>query len=123
MKFRQAAFGCVLSVLMAMPVIALASTNPQIGNPNHTLKDMQSMPKSTQSFWVIKVIQNKLKSEGYDVGRVDGIWGNVTSAALKKYQMDHGIRGSGMVNQETAYLLDLDNNEFATLEEELNQIS
>ena len=124
MKLRQATFGCALSILMAIPAVALESTNSQIGSPNHNLKDMHSMSKNMESYWVIKAVQNKLQSEGYNVGRIDGMWGIQTSAALKNYQMDHGVRASGKVNQETAYLLGLDNNEFTALkEEEFDQMS
>lgn len=118
MKLRQATFGCALSILMAIPAIALASTNSQMASPNHNLKSMQTMSKNMQSYWVIKAVQNKLQSEGYNVGKVDGMWGKQTSTALKKYQMDHGIQASGKVNQETAYLLGLNYNEFTAFQEE-----
>jgi hypothetical protein len=123
MKYRQVALGCALSMLMAIPSFAPAAISSQTGSPNQISRDMQRMPKSTQTFWVVKAIQHKLKSEGYDVGRVDGIWGKMTSAALKKYQMDHGMQASGKVNQETAYLLGLDYNEFTTFKEDVDQVS
>jgi len=123
MKIEQAAFGCALSILMSMPALAPAAANPQMGGQNHLLVNMQSRPKNMQSFWIVRTIQNKLKSEGYDVGNADGIWGIKTTEALKKYQMNYGIKASGKVNQKTAYLLGLDNNELTTLEEEIDNLS
>jgi len=123
MKIEQAAFGCALSILMSMPALAPAAANPQMGGQNHLLMNMQSRPKNMQSFWIVRTIQNKLKSEGYDVGNADGIWGIKTTEALKKYQMNHGIKASGKVNQKTAYLLGLDNNELTTLEEEIDNLA
>ena len=123
MKIEQAAFGCALSILMSMPAIALAAANPRMGSQDHRLINMQSQPKNVQPFWIVRTIQNKLKGEGYDVGNANGIWGRKTTEALKKYQMDHGIKASGKVNQKTAYLLGLDNNELTTLEEEIDNLS
>jgi hypothetical protein len=122
MKIEQAAIGCALSILMSMPAIAPAAANPRMGQ-DHSLITMQSKPKNMQSFWIVRTIQNKLKGEGYDVGNADGIWGIKTTEALKKYQMDHGIKASGKVNQKTAYLLGLNNNELSTFEEEIDNLS
>ncbi|NTF98388.1 peptidoglycan-binding domain-containing protein [Rhizobium rhizogenes] len=35
-------------------------------------------------------IQQELTDKGYDLGKVDGVWGNKSINALRKFQKDHG---------------------------------
>jgi peptidoglycan hydrolase-like protein with peptidoglycan-binding domain len=50
---------------------------------------------------VIRKVQEKLNSMGYNAGAVDGAYGPKTQAALKKFQQSQGIQVSGELNQET----------------------
>jgi hypothetical protein len=45
--------------------------------------------------------QRRLRELGYDAGVADGAMGARTSAALKKFQLDHGLPGSGALDQKT----------------------
>jgi hypothetical protein len=45
--------------------------------------------------------QRRLRELGYDAGVADGAMGARTSAALKKFQLDHGLPGSGVLDQKT----------------------
>ena len=49
----------------------------------------------------LRKVQQTLNDQGYDVGKVDGKWGPRTSAALKKFQGDHGIEATGQINEQT----------------------
>lgn len=51
----------------------------------------------------IKVWQNYLKSQGYDIGSTgaDGIFGSKTLAATKQYQKDNGLSVDGIVGKNT----------------------
>lgn len=40
---------------------------------------------------LVKRLQRALNAAGYDAGEADGILGNQTLAAVKKYQVDHGM--------------------------------
>src|SRR5262249_45851494 len=48
-----------------------------------------------------KAIQERLREEGFYYGEVDGHGGEETSAAIRRYQIRHGLRVTGQVNDET----------------------
>lgn len=49
----------------------------------------------------IKNIQLALKDAGYKPGRVDGIYGPETTAAVRKFQTDRHLSGNGKINART----------------------
>src|SRR5262249_51199472 len=48
-----------------------------------------------------RAIQERLREEGFYYGEVDGHGGDETSAAIRRYQIRHGLRVTGQVNDET----------------------
>ena len=48
-----------------------------------------------------RMLQQALNSGGLDAGPVDGIMGEKTKAALKKYQSQKGLNASGQVDRQT----------------------
>jgi peptidoglycan hydrolase-like protein with peptidoglycan-binding domain len=114
MKLRQMAIGYALSVLMVVPVFAQAATDSQMGGQSSS--GMQSMSNNTRTGSPIKTVQNKLIDKGYNVGKVDGIWGSRSAAALKKYQQANGLQATGQLDQQTADTLGLESGEFAAFE-------
>lgn len=52
-----------------------------------------------------KAIQQRLHSLGYYNGAIDGIIGNQTTQAIKKFQFDYGVQETGTVGPETSRLL------------------
>jgi peptidoglycan hydrolase-like protein with peptidoglycan-binding domain len=55
----------------------------------------------------VKSLQNALITAGYDVGAAgaDGIYGNATAAAVRKYQQDNGLAVDGIAGKDTLGLL------------------
>jgi peptidoglycan hydrolase-like protein with peptidoglycan-binding domain len=55
----------------------------------------------------VKSLQNALITAGYDVGAAgaDGIYGNATAAAVRKYQQDNGLAVNGIAGKDTLGLL------------------
>ena len=49
----------------------------------------------------VKALQTKLNALGYDCGKVDGIFGDKTLAAVKAYQTDKALLVDGMVGSQT----------------------
>lgn len=49
----------------------------------------------------VKFIQEKLHSLGYDVGVIDGHYGNATRQAIISFQSQHGLGADGIVGQKT----------------------
>lgn len=50
---------------------------------------------------VVKKIQTKLKNWGYYTGKVDGIYGSGTKAAVKYFQRKNGLTADGIVGAKT----------------------
>ncbi|MEJ8572109.1 TIGR02594 family protein [Microbaculum marinum] len=46
-------------------------------------------------------IQTALRSQGFDPGPLDGIWGRATMAAVKEFQKRHGLAVDGVVDDAT----------------------
>jgi hypothetical protein len=52
------------------------------------------------------VYQTKLKSLGFNVGSIDGDWGDLTTGACSAFQRREGLKITGHPNDETTALLD-----------------
>lgn len=46
-------------------------------------------------------IQDQLKQQGYYDGKVDGVFGPMTKAAVRKFQEDNGLKVDGLVGKQT----------------------
>lgn len=55
----------------------------------------------------IYAVQNKLKTLGYNPGKVDGIWGAQTSYAIRQFQKNKGLIETGELDPETISALGL----------------
>lgn len=49
----------------------------------------------------VRIIQRALQATGYDPGPIDGIYGPRTTAAVRAFQRDHGLRVDGVVGPQT----------------------
>jgi peptidoglycan hydrolase-like protein with peptidoglycan-binding domain len=58
----------------------------------------------TGSLWgdeQTRALQERLREQGFYYGEVDGHGGDETSAAIRRYQIRHGLRVTGQANDET----------------------
>lgn len=53
-------------------------------------------------------VQQQLQNQGYDVGQVDGRWGNKSRQALLNFQRDQNIRATGRPDQQTMAALGIE---------------
>lgn len=56
----------------------------------------------------VRQVQQQLQNQGYDVGKVDGVWGQRSRQALMDFQKDQNIRTSGRPDQQTMAALGLE---------------
>jgi N-acetylmuramoyl-L-alanine amidase len=49
----------------------------------------------------VKDLQRKLVQIGYQVGKVDGLYGKSTTAAVKRFQKNRGLKVDGIAGRET----------------------
>lgn len=59
---------------------------------------------------LVKKVQQKLKNWGYLSGKVDGIFGNATKAAVQKFQRKNGLTADGIVGKKTFEALGINAN-------------
>jgi hypothetical protein len=64
--------------------------------------EYQAKPGKT----ITLVYQTKLKSLGFNVGKVDGDWGDLTTGACSAFQRREGLKVTGHPNDETTAELD-----------------
>ena len=60
-----------------------------------------------------RAIQQRLKDQGFYYGEVDGQGGEETSAAIRRYQIRHGLRVTGQLNDETLRALGMSGDSLA----------
>jgi len=62
-----------------------------------------------KSFYIyqesLRLAQHELKQAGYNPGQIDGVFGDATAKALKKYQAIHKLPTTGLPDQATLYRL------------------
>jgi peptidoglycan hydrolase-like protein with peptidoglycan-binding domain len=50
---------------------------------------------------MVRDIQRRLASRGYNAGAADGVFGAETQQALRSFQKDQNLRASGQIDQQT----------------------
>jgi peptidoglycan hydrolase-like protein with peptidoglycan-binding domain len=58
----------------------------------------------------VQSVQEQLRQSGVYAGRVDGVWGADSQAALERFQQTHQLQVTGQLNQATVATLGLDPN-------------
>ena len=59
---------------------------------------------AASSLWaddLTRTVQQRLKDQGFYYGEVDGRGGDETSAAIRRFQIRHGLKVTGQLNDET----------------------
>ena len=56
----------------------------------------------------VRTVQSRLRSAGDYSGRLDGIWGPDSIAALERFQQTHGLQPTGQLNPATTVTLGID---------------
>jgi peptidoglycan hydrolase-like protein with peptidoglycan-binding domain len=87
--------GLGLAALTALPAAAQSSPPP--------LAYVQPLPSPA-----VQSVQDRLHQAGAYTGRIDGIWGADSQAALERFQQAHQLQVTGQLNQATAATLGLD---------------
>ena len=128
MKAQGVIFGSMLLVILTTPAY------PQGDAPEHqdsgqnmsqsgnsagatsTSSNQAAQVNGAEAQSVIKTVQRELTRRGYYRGRVDGLWGPRSTAALKKYQQAKDLQATGVMDQQTADKLGLKPSEFSAFE-------
>jgi len=93
-------YSVILGSVIALAALpAAAQTNPP------PLAYIEPLPPAA-----VQNVQTKLQQAGVYTGRIDGIWGADSEAALERFQQQHQLQVTGQLNQATAATLGLDPN-------------
>ena len=79
-------------------------TNGQANGASQSARQQQAQNRvnpSQLSTQQIRRIQISLNKQGFDAHKVDGKWGPETANALKNFQHQQKLQGSGHLNQQT----------------------
>jgi peptidoglycan hydrolase-like protein with peptidoglycan-binding domain len=84
--------------------LGLAALTPAAAQPAPPpLAYVQPVPPPT-----VQTVQDRLRQAGVYTGRIDGIWGADSQAALERFQQANQLQVTGQLNQATAATLGLD---------------
>ena len=95
MRYPALLAGLGLIALTAAPVVAQPAP-PQLAY-------VQPVPPQT-----VQAVQDKLRQAGAYNGRIDGLWGTDSQAALERFQQSNQLQVTGQLNQATMATLGLD---------------
>jgi peptidoglycan hydrolase-like protein with peptidoglycan-binding domain len=100
-------------VLLAAGALAGATLVPALPATAQTappLAYVQPLPQQA-----VQDVQDRLRQAGAYTGRIDGIWGSDSQAALERFQQAHQLQVTGQLNQATAATLGIDPNALLTV--------
>ena len=109
--------GAVAGAVVAGPVGAVvgAGVGAVVGHESATDKggDVSQNGRlaratSPYSESTVRSVQQSLSIKGYDVGVVDGVWGNKTEVAVRSYQQSQSLPSTGSLDRETLARLGVD---------------
>jgi peptidoglycan hydrolase-like protein with peptidoglycan-binding domain len=102
---RAALLIAVAPLLAAMPAGAQTVPPP---NPPALTYTQALAPQAVQ------MVQGDLHRQGVYDGRIDGVWGPDSQAALERFQQTHGLQVTGQLNQATIATLGISPDQLLT---------
>jgi peptidoglycan hydrolase-like protein with peptidoglycan-binding domain len=93
-------------ILVLVIIVAIAVSGGLAQAQDKLSPFPQKRPRVTSTD-LVKKAQKKLKDQGYYSGIEDGILHPETRAAIRRYQLDKGLRTDGRLNDQTAESLKL----------------
>ncbi len=89
----------VFAAGLAAPALAPPAAQAQTVPP---LTYVQQLPPQA-----VQAVQQRLSQAGFYQGRLDGVWGPDSEAALERFQASHALQVTGQLNEATARNLGL----------------
>jgi peptidoglycan hydrolase-like protein with peptidoglycan-binding domain len=90
----------LVGAVMAGPAFARGMQQQSGETQNQPSQMQQQQQRMSMDQETIREVQQKLSQQGYNIA-VDGRMGPNTRQALRQFQMDQGISGSGQLNEQT----------------------
>ena len=114
---RRTLMICMIATLAAFPLMAAAQQSgttsptyegerakgrlmPKDAHPHGP--SSEAMPSEARSQeGLVRDAQIALRDAGYEPGRIDGVMGPKTQAAIREFQASHGLPQTGMLDEST----------------------
>ena len=124
-----------LAALMAISGVAVLPACSWLGIGDNNRQSSRATP-SSQSYAaaptsqatapeltpdMIRSVQQTLQQDGSYHGRVDGVWGPSTQAAVRNYQQQHNMNATGQLDQATLAAMNLGPNQNNAQDQPANQ--
>ena len=90
----------IISLLGLLPIVVDAGQPGPVGEQSPEQKQLLTKDR-------IRLVQERLKAEGFDPGPTDGVLNSQTEAAIRGYQQKQGIPVSGALDEATMRELQL----------------
>ena len=101
-KFRNVAALLALSSVAALPACSM------FGENNSSQQSSASASQSPAvSHAMVQQVQTRLQQAGTYSGRIDGLWGPETAAAVRSYQQQNNLNATGQLDSDTLASLNL----------------
>ena len=105
---------CMITALAALPMMAGAQSTPQIpegrtsegylipeGAEPRGPSTFEQTPDRSPDRNAVRDAQIALRDAGYEPGRIDGVMGPKTRAAVREFQASHGLPQTGRLDETT----------------------
>jgi peptidoglycan hydrolase-like protein with peptidoglycan-binding domain len=102
-KFRNVAALLALSSVAALPACSMSGGGYYSSQPSSA--SASRSPALSQD--MVRQVQTRLQQAGTYGGRIDGLWGPETEAAVRSYQQQHNLNATGQLDGDTLASLNL----------------
>jgi len=86
----------IIGIILLMLLVVTFVTTLMVQN-----SEVQALSRYGSRGSEVRTIQDKLKRWGYYTGNVDGIYGSLTVAAVKRFQQKNGLKVDGIAGTQT----------------------
>jgi len=104
-KVRNVAALLALSSVAALPACSVFEGGSNSSPASRASYSSPQSPALSQD--MIQQMQARLQQAGTYSGRIDGLWGPATEAAVRSYQQQHNLNATGQLDGDTLASLNL----------------
>ena len=111
-KVRNLAALLALSSVAVLPACSMfGDENSRSSRASYTSQSYAAAPSASElTPDTTQQVQQKLQQQGLYSGRVDGVWGPATEAAVRSYQQQQNLNATGKLDPDTIAALDMATN-------------
>ena len=108
-KVRNLAALLALSGVAVLPACSMfGDENSRSSRASYPSQSYAAAPSASElTPDTTQQVQQKLQQQGLYSGRMDGVWGPATEAAVRSYQQQHNLNATGKLDADTLASLNL----------------